>query len=350
MKILRVILYLFISLIILFAIFVLVASLSDYKPDEIEVLSESASPDTLQLSESLNILSWNIGYGGLGDDMDFFYDEGKQVRTTKARSIENLEAISGFLSKNDTVDIFLLQEVDMHSKRTYFINEVLQLAESLSFKNYSFAFNYKVFFVPLPVTEPMGKVHSGLLSLSKFKPFLVERYDFPGSYAWPKNLFMLDRCILVKRYLLSNQKELLVINTHNSAFDGGELKKHEMEYLKNFVLNEYNDGNYIIVGGDWNQNPPGFDNSSINKGSGYRNFELASISSDYLPVGWKWSYDESFPTNRSLVSPYDPQNSATTILDFFLLSPNIHAQTVKTTNLEFKNSDHQPVAINIRFK
>ncbi len=349
MKILRGILYLLLSLVLLFALFVLIASLSDYKPEEREVIFESSEPDTIMVHKPINILSWNLGYGGLGKDMDFFYDEGTQVRTSEENTHNNLEAISSFLFKNDTVDIFLLQEVDKRSKRTYLIDEVKQIANSLSYPNHSFAYNYKVFFVPLPFTEPMGKAHSGLMSLSKFKPFIVERYDFPGSYPWPKNLFMLDRCFLVERYTLSNQNELLVINTHNSAFDGGELKKHEMEYLKNFILKEYNSGNYVVVGGDWNQNPPGFDTSTFNDGSGYQNFELASISDNYLPSGWKWSYDDSFPTNRSLVSPYDPANSATTVLDFFLLSPNVQTKIIKTINLNFENSDHQPVLISIWF-
>ena len=349
-KIVRVILYLLLSLFLLFALFVLIASLSDYKANEIEVISESLSPDTIQIDENLNIMTWNIGYGGLGEDMDFFYDEGTQVRTSKQNTLDNLDHISKFLVNNDTIDIFLLQEVDIRSKRTYFIDEVTRLTNLLSCPNHSFAFNYKVFFVPLPVTEPMGKVHSGLLSLSKFTPFLVERYDFPGNYPWPKNLFMLDRCFLVERYVLSNQNELLVINTHNSAFDGGALKKHEMEYLKNFIQKEYNSGKYIIVGGDWNQNPPGFDSTTFNEGTGYRNFELASISPDYLSNGWKWSFDHTHPTNRSLLSPYNPETSATTVLDFFLSSPNIQTGSARTINLNFKNSDHQPVLFTVMFK
>ena len=90
-KIVRVILYLLLSLFLLFALFVLIASLSDYKANEIEVISESLSPDTIQIDENLNIMTWNIGYGGLGEDMDFFYDEGTQVRTSKQNTLDNLD-------------------------------------------------------------------------------------------------------------------------------------------------------------------------------------------------------------------------------------------------------------------
>jgi len=69
---------------------------------------------------------------------------------------------------------------------------------------------------------------------------------------------MLDRCFLVNRYPLKNGKELLIVNTHNSAYDNGTLKKQEMAFLKQWLLDENNKGNYIVVGGDWNQCPPRF--------------------------------------------------------------------------------------------
>ena len=122
----------------------------------------------------------------------------------------------------------------------------------------SFAKNYDVFFVPVPPATPMGKVLSGLTIFGKYQPTSSVRYSFPGEYGFPKQLFMLDRCFLVNRYPLSNGKELLIINTHNEAFDPGQIRKAQMSYLKDFLLTEFRNGNYIITGGDWNQAPPGF--------------------------------------------------------------------------------------------
>ena len=343
MKFIRYILYIILIPIVLVILFLLVATLADYSPEEREVIFESSSPDTIQTNEKVDILTWNIGYCGLGKEMDFFYDGGTKVRATKENTLLNLDAITKFLVNNDTIDMLLLQEVDVHSKRTYYLNEVTEISRALKYPNYFFANNYKVFFLPIPLSEPLGKIMSGLLSLSKFEPYLVERYDFPGNYSWPKKLLMLDRCFMVERYILSNQKKLLVINTHNSAFDGGLLKKHEMAYLKEFIEKEYASDNYILAGGDWNQNPPGFNSSSFNSESGYKNFVLASIPSDF--IAWNWTFDNTHPTNRALTTPYNPESTATTILDFFLCSPNVLAKQVKTVNLNFENSDHQPVII-----
>ncbi|NOY36133.1 MAG: endonuclease/exonuclease/phosphatase family protein [Chlorobi bacterium] len=342
-KVLRFLLYLIGIIVLAFILLLLLGTLLDYRPPEIITVYESENPDTLTNQHALSFLGWNIGYAGLGSDMDFFYDGGKQVRTSRQRTLENINAISNFLESNDTMDFMLLQEVDFNSKRTYHVNELDEFKEVLPDYHSFSALNYKVFFVPLPFNNPMGKVRSGLVMFSKYNPSLVERRDFPGQYGWPTRLFMLDRCFLVAYFPLGNNRQLLMIDTHNSAFDDGSLKKEEMTYLKKFILQEHEKGNLVIVDGDWNQNPPGYNDKKFNKASGYENFILKNISTDYMPAYWTWSYDPYHTTNRSLVKPYNPETTATTVLDFSLLSPGIQKDTVFVKDLGFKNSDHQPV-------
>lgn len=348
MKTLKFILKFVAVLIILFVLFVVYASVSDYKPDPTELIFESENPDTIDTSEQLNLMIWNIGYCGLSDDMDFFYDGGKQVRTSKENVHENFSFIKSTLKNNDTLSFILLQEVDLHSKRSYYLNELDSFIQVLpDFKSF-LGKNYDVSFVPTPPTNPLGRVKSGLVSFTKYNPKSVIRYSFPGNYSWPVKLFMLDRCFLVKRFPTSNQKELVVINTHNSAYDDGSLKKQQMEYLKTFLLDEFNKGNYIIVGGDWNQNPPDIDYTNIKENSPTKRFVLNPIDADFLPENWKWIYDPTTPTNRYLNAPYEKGKTITPIIDFYLMSPNIFSISVKTQNFNFKNSDHQPVICKIK--
>jgi len=348
MKILKFILKFVAVLILLFALFVVYASVSDYKPDATELVFESENPDTIDVDIELNLMIWNIGYCGLSDDMDFFYDGGEQVRTSKKNVYENFDFIKSTLKNNDTLDFILLQEVDLHSKRSYYLNELDSFIQVLpDFKSF-LGKNYDVSFVPTPPTNPLGRVKSGLVSFTKYNPKSVIRYSFPGNYSWPVKLFMLDRCFLVKRFPTSNQKELVVINTHNSAYDDGSLKKQQMEYLKTFLLEEFNKGNYIIVGGDWNQNPPDIDYTNIKENSPTKRFVLNPIDADFLPVNWKWIYDPTTPTNRYLNAPYEKGKTITPIIDFYLMSPNIFSISVKTQNFNFKNSDHQPLINKIK--
>ena len=101
-------------------------------------------------------------------------------------------------------------------------------------------------------------------------------------------------------------KELILINTHNEAFDPGDIRKAQMEYLKNFMISEYQNGNYVIAGGDWNQCPPQFNPDFP---ANQVNEEQMIISADYLPSDWTWAYDNKNPSNRSVITAYDPCNN-----------------------------------------
>jgi endonuclease/exonuclease/phosphatase family metal-dependent hydrolase len=139
----------------------------------------------------------------------------------------------------------------------------------------------------------------------------------------------------------------VVINAHLSAYDkGGVLKKQQMAFLQGLVTTEYEKGNYVIVGADWNQCPPffPFDTFSPGKTDGYTQ---SNIAADFVGEDWQWLYDPTIPSNRKLRSTYDPENTFRTVIDFFLISPNIKALKVKTLDQQFRFSDHQPVWVQL---
>lgn len=343
MKIVRPLLYLLLILVGAFLLFLLYATIDDYRPREVNIQAIDCESDIIPDSLRIELLIWNIGYAGLDASMDFFYDGGKQMRPDNEGVKHNLEGISNTLAPYNGFDFILLQEVDQKSKRSYHINQFQEIKNLFNEYHSSFGKNYEVGFVPIPLTEPMGKVQSGLMTLSLACPGSVERHSFPGNYSWPVKLFMLDRCFLVNRYQLSNKKELLIINTHNSAYDDGTLRVQQMAYLRDFLLSEYEKGNYIIVGGDWNQTPSGLEPELP-----FHLFDtenLTYIEKDYPAPDWQWAYDASLPTNRRVGTPYDRSSSLTTVIDCFLASPNVELNRIKTIDLDFQYSDHQPVQI-----
>jgi endonuclease/exonuclease/phosphatase family metal-dependent hydrolase len=353
-KILKTLLILIAVLVLGFIGLIVYAVINDYKPEEKEVISQSDSHSVLSDSLTFSLLTWNIGYAGLGKDMDFFKDGGTKVITPEANCWENIKGIEDFILRNDTIDFIYIQEIDRDSKRSYHIDEYESISKILpGFKPF-YAMNYDVFFVPVPPAEPYGKIVAGLATFSKFMPESSTRYSLPGNMGFPMQLFYLDRCFLVNRYKLSGGKELVLINTHNEAFDaGGEIRKAQMERLREFVLNEYKSGNYVITGGDWNQYPPDFKPAfSGNKGftGQVGNFNLRGIEPDYMPAEWKWIYDPSTPSFRTLVAAYDPATTPTSICDIFLLSPNIESISVKCHHLGFAYSDHNPVIIQVKLR
>ena len=161
----------------------------------------------------------------------------------------------------------------------------------------------------------MGSVLSGLATFSKHSPTTSDRYAFPGNYDFPVGLFMLDRCFLVNRYNLESGKELLIINTHNSAYDDGSLRAGQMAFLKKFLDEEFAKGNYIIIGGDWNQCPPNFE--AEYKDHKFDDEEFV-IDTNYMDKSWKWIYSSDIPTNRRVKNIYQKGTTATTVIDFFL--------------------------------
>lgn len=327
-------------------------TLTDFQPEEkIELKADSKQKLSIEADSTLSfsLLIWNIGYCGLGAEMDFFYDEGENVITPP----ENVEKYRNFtletLSKQTETDFILLQEVDLNSKRSNNINQRTLISEkSLPNYNATTALNYKVDWIPYPFYEPMGKVEGGLVSYSKYTSTENTRFQFPGNYSWPTRLYMLDRCFLLQRFKLPSGKDLVIINTHNSAYDDGSLKSRQMDYLKNILLAEYGKGNYVVVGGDWNQTPPGYDNRTFQKGEDY--IDQISIEKDFMPQGWQWAYDGTTPTNRKTSKPYDANTTFQTVIDFFLVSPNISVTKTKGINLDFVSSDHQPVYMEIELK
>ena len=326
----------------------LLATLLDYRPPEKKtaVVIQPAGKNTINKKE-LALLSWNIGYAGLGKEMDFFYDGGHQVRPSRQLHDAYLNAILEFLNYKTNMDFILLQEVDEKSRRSYRTDQLEKIAETLPGHCFSFATNYDVPFVPAPPDNPMGKVKSGLMTMSLVNPESSERVSFPGNYTWPISLFMLDRCFLVQRVKTGFGKDLILVNTHNSAFDDGQLRQQQMEVLRTFAVQEFEIGNYVIVGGDWNQNPPDYKPEKITNGDYAVKNDLGNIPVNFMPEGWHWAFDETTPTNRFVVSDYEKHKTPTTIIDYFLVSPNVEVISVSTTDLGFAYSDHNPVSLKV---
>ena len=69
--------------------------------------------------------------------------------------------------------------------------------------------------------------------------------------------------------------------------------------------------------------------------------------------GFGCVYDLTVPTCRLLNQPYDPADTVNTqyyAIDGFLVSPNVEVSAVKTLDLGFENSDHNPVLLTVSLK
>ncbi len=355
------------SLFIILAVFVIYVAgvliygtLNDYQPEAVIPLEAAQNVKENIIQDSmLTFTIWNVGYGGLGAEADFFFDDegmlysgGSMVRPPKELTEKYVNGAANFVQSIQS-DFFMLQEVDFDSKRSYFINQFEKFSKSLPAYAAHFAPNYHLPSVTVPLLEPWhfyGKVNSGIATFSKYQPVEAMRYQLPGSFGWPTRILQLDRCVLLQRYNVQNNKQLVLLNIHNSAHDkDGSLKRQEMDFIKDLVLNEYNKGNYVIAGGDWNECPPyfQFDTFMPGRGADYHQF---NIEAEFLPEDWQWIYDPTVPTNRKAADPYQKGETFVTLIDFFLISPNVQVTSVKGMNQDFQFSDHQPVWMEVRLR
>lgn len=333
------------------AVFLVFTTVTDYKPAAMETIAipKTSLPEIIPAGK-LQLYTWNIGYCGLGANMDFFYENGKMVRPDKQYYERCRDGVLHQISILNNPDFILIQEIDQQSHRTYLDDQVERVKASFTDYATFFALNYKVPFVPVPIYSPMGKVKAGLLTLSRYQPVNIERHSFPSAYSWPKRLFMLDRGFLLTRYKVSNGKQLVLINTHNSAFnDAADMRTKELNMIKSTIQKEYSLGNYVMVGGDWNQNPVPFHKESIQDGN-IVHVISPGIPADFLPAGFTWAFDPKYPTNRDVDIPYAKGKTRTTIIDFFILSPNITMLSTNTIQTGFEFADHQPVGMEVELK
>ena len=108
--------------------------------------------------DDVSILTWNVGYAGLGEESDFFMDGGKQVRAPSKAVVEkNMDGIVSTV-KNLNADFTFLQEIEADpSTRSYGIEEAERMRTETGLDT-AHARNYKCAFVPYPI-PPLSLIH-----------------------------------------------------------------------------------------------------------------------------------------------------------------------------------------------
>ena len=164
----------------------------------------------------------------------------------------------------------------------------------------------------------------------------------------------LKRCLLVSRTPVYDAdgndtgKELVLVNLHLEAYDSGEGKAAQTEMLKNILQEEYDKGNYVIAGGDFNQSFTSIDTSMYKE---YPNcWHCGSLDTTEFSGDFNFVMDNSCPTCRSLDQSYaeaDKDNFQYYMIDGFIVSKNVNVIINNTIDMHFEYSDHNPVIMSV---
>lgn len=342
---LKSIIFIILGILGLFAIMLLILTIREYRPKANEKLEISDGTKVLEQGDSFTVLTYNTGYAGLSCNEDFFMDGGSKVRPeSKGLVEENLSGIASVLKDQDA-DCYFLQEVDRDSKRSYYIDEQEYYEEKLGITG-MYACNFKCDYVPYPL-PPIGKVDSGLVTLTDYSVSEATRISLPESFSWPIKTCNLKRCLLEARIPIEgSKKELVLINFHLEAYDEGEGKLAQSKMLAQKLEEEYAKGNYVIAGGDFNQTFEGIEEYPL---LSEENWVPDIMETKDIPEHFSFAVSDNVPTCRLLNIPYSGnyQESQVYVLDGYIVSDNLNVVKVETIDTGFRWADHQPVRLEV---
>lgn len=349
---------LFLAIIVIVGLYVAYMSIQYYRIDDnVVVEDENPSDIILTAKEEHSVITYNIGFGAYNHQFSFFMDSGEMKDGTqvvgsdsKAESkevvIENTNNSIDFVDNLDA-DFYLFQEVDTKATRSYNVNQYEMLKRLGSEYSLSFANNFHSAFLMYPFTEPHGSVNSGLTTMSKYRINESIRKQYPVSTDFITKFTDLDRCFLLSRVPVDNGKELVLINTHMSAYDeGGAIRKEQLKVLNEVLEAEYEKGNYVIVGGDFNHDIA--DTKELFESNQNIPEWVYQLDDNDLEEGFTFVIADNYKevaTCRSTDMPYVEGGNYTVVIDGFIVSDNIKSFRSENLDANFVSSDHNPVAL-----
>ncbi|MFT5454887.1 MAG: endonuclease/exonuclease/phosphatase family metal-dependent hydrolase [Myxococcota bacterium] len=226
---------------------------SDTEP--IDVVSGDAP--ALVRDRPIKVLSWNVQFSA-GRANEFFYDGGTAVSVTDAEVEATLAGLVSVIQRHDP-DIVVLQEVDRGSRRTGYGDQYIQLLEALGYPSHASTPYHRAPYVPAPGHEHMGRVDMHLAVFSRYALASGTRHQLSLiDEPWWRQLFNLRRALMEVHVPIAGGGELVLLNTHLSAFSGGDGTLSKQIGQLQERMEALGHTPYVLAG-DLNALPPGDD-------------------------------------------------------------------------------------------
>ena len=200
--------------------------------------------------DTVRIMTYNMGYlSGMTNNRAV--DRSKDLFDTNENRLITL-------LKKEKVDICCFQEIDFHSSRSYYVDQLSRISTDVNYPYASRVVNWDKTYVPFPywpLTLQFGEILSGQAIASKYpiqqnEAHVLEKADYPFYY----NAFYLDRLAQVN-LLRIGVRELVIINVHLEAFDARTRERQADQLIA--LYKRYESTYPVLMLGDFNSTPPG---------------------------------------------------------------------------------------------
>lgn len=215
--------------------------------------SSYTEPPTANPTE-LSVMTWNIKFGAARADL-FFDCTGDEVLISDSVTRANLDGLVNKINFSQP-DVLLLQEVDVQSKRSAYIDEVQYLLDRTDLNYGVYASAWMADYVP---SDGIGRINMGNAILSRWPLDEAVRISLPPIEDQDAltQYFYLKRNILRARIDADFDNELWIANVHTAAFAGGDTKRQHVDRFTHELDQLTADGRLFVAGGDLNLIPRG---------------------------------------------------------------------------------------------
>lgn len=300
-----------------------------------------------QQQSEISILSFNIAYAGGLDNLKGSVHSAKEIHT-------NLDTICDIIKKKN-ITIATLQEIDIRSKRSHYIDQVEYIAKTCKFPYAAVTINWDKTWVPYPtnfnIKEHFGPVLAAQVIFSKFplKNHHILSFNKPKNMSKIRQFFYINRHAQFITVSLPDNTDIIIGNVHLEAFDK-EARERQASALKHYISTNIFD-EPLILAGDFNSVHPKASNTgpfadepTIN----YKNDSTLTVLQEIPHFKYLNNTHSSHDLNKNLFT--FPSNQPNRQLDYIVYSDNyFKLKNIDTIPLSHPHpSDHRPIFAEFR--
>ncbi len=207
---------------------------------------------------TIRIMTWNIRFG-IGRGPWFGDACGYKVIYKPDKIIANLSAIAGCINSVKP-DILLLQEVDINSSRSGYVDELRWILDHTDFNYAVYGSQWKAQFIP---SDGLGRMDEANAILSRWPVEDAQRIQLALRQDQDRlTRYFYERCCMVKAKIsIPGFQPLYAVNIHASAFATDDTKHQHIVAFENELAQIAGAGHWFVAGGDLNTLPPGSDST-----------------------------------------------------------------------------------------